>query len=291
MRRFKDNKALQFACAQTLGSQTLFHAANSEIAGQLGAVEEILDIMRRFSDDPQAQLASTSGCFMDLSYDNRVRWKKAGGMETALAAMRNHYWNHTVHFEVWCAFSSGTKDPNEEHFVGLGGIETVVQVMKDHPKSYRVREECMQSMRQVGEFSAAHRSRAYDAGFYDMVIVAMRDAPFDLHQVSSGCANLNIAATDNATIIEALVEAGAVELLFQAVVDFPRMIPPNKWVYDDQYTIYYECIMGMARMARRSEAAKERLRRKDAVEVVRNLMAKAGGHTQLSGWTLREVMS
>lgn len=271
MRRFPDDKDLQLVCAYGVGGLSLFAYDIMSAAGDHGAVELVVELMRKWPDDPRTQIGGVHGCFMDFSSVNRARWEKAGGMELNVAAIRNHYENAEVQFTSWCAFSSGTQEPNQEKFAEIGGIELSVQVMRDHPKSFRVREEVMQSNRAVGMKAAHLRERQVAAGWIEEVATAMKDAPLDMHQQSPGCANLVILASNNETHRDRAIAAGAVELALEAVKNFPRMYSPLQWEYDAQYTVYYDCISLLRHLAKNS-TARERLLKAGAAADVGSVM-------------------
>jgi len=247
---FPGSKGVQLACAQAVASMSLYNKRTSENAGSAGAVEMVVDIMRKWPNDPEMQIGGASGCFMDYSSANRARWAKAGGIEINMASIERHFDNPDAVVQGWYAFSSGTQSPNTEHFVEAGGIELAIRTMKAHPKSYRVREETMQAMRQVGMHSDLSK-RAVEKGWLEEVLNALKEAPMDLHQQSVGCANLAVFSGRNAAFRSRAVKIGAADVALEALRVYPRMMTVTNWPkpYELQYTVREDCLDLLAQLS------------------------------------------
>lgn len=274
LRRFPDDRNLQFSCCQAAGGMSLYNKRTMEAAGKDGAVELVLGAMKRWPQDPEMQLGGLQGCFMDFSAANRLRWQQAGGIEANLQSIRNHYNNSAVVLQACYAFSSGTQEPNTEAFVKAGAIDLLVQVMRDHPTGFRVREEIMQAMKAVGS-NPQTRPALARTSYAREVVAAMRDAPMDFHQQSPGCANVAILAASNATLRAQFVEAGAPEAALAALRAFPEMLRHRQvdWpeAYDKQYTVYEDCTEALAALSSDAEA-RARLKKAGASEEVAGMM-------------------
>jgi len=250
LRRFPDDEELQLLCEGAIASMCLYNKRNMEAAGDKGAVELTVGIMRKWSEDPRAQIGGNMGCYMDFSETNRARWAKAGGIELNIASIDRFFNDSGVLVQAWYAFSSGTQPPNAERFVAAGGIERALRTMEHHPTGFRVREETMQAMRQVG-LTPALSHKAIDMGWLKWVVTALRDAPTDLHQQSAGCANLAIYASQNTTHRSVAVREGAAEVAMAGLQNFARMKSGAGWpaAYDMQYTVREDCLEALAALA------------------------------------------
>mmetsp|Transcript_22976 Transcript_22976/g.66262 ORF Transcript_22976/g.66262 Transcript_22976/m.66262 type:complete len:377 (-) Transcript_22976:129-1259(-) len=256
MRRFPWDKKVQQMCAAALGAgMSLYQFDVMEAAGQRGAVELVLDAQRRWPTDPSMQMGGLQGCFNDFSYANRQRWQEAGGIDYALQTIRNHYNNSEVVLQCWYVFSSGTQSPNQRAFVEKGGIPLAMSSMRDHAQYPRAREEIMQALRAIGQADASYRDQLVEAGFLQSLAAAMREVPLDVHTQSPACANVAIL-TATPEHRAAAVRAGAAELAFTAVRRFPEMVSSVNWAFDDQYTVYEDCLEALANMAPDPEAQK-----------------------------------
>mmetsp|Transcript_22980 Transcript_22980/g.48863 ORF Transcript_22980/g.48863 Transcript_22980/m.48863 type:complete len:415 (-) Transcript_22980:99-1343(-) len=250
MRRFPMDKNLQLTCAHALSNgMSLYQFDVQQEAGKAGAVELVLDAQRRFPDDPTMQFGGDSGCFHDFSKENRLRWQKAGGVEYNMQTILRHFNNSAVVEQCWFAFSSGTQTPNEYRFVEDGGIELGVRCMREHGPERRIREETMQAMRAVGRAGADNRQHLAEAGFLEELVKTMQEVPLDVHSQSPACANIAIMTKDSPERTARAVKAGATELALKAVRTFPDMISSVNWAFDDQYTVYEDCLEAVAQLA------------------------------------------
>lgn len=249
MRRFPMDKNLQLLCAHALGGgMSLYQFDVQQEAGKAGAVELVLDAQRRFPDDPHMQFGGESGCFHDFSEDNRLRWQKAGGVEYNMQTILRHFNNSAVVEQCWYAFSSGTQRPNEYRFVEDGGIELGIRSMREHARHGRIREETMQAMRAVGRAGADNRQHLAEAGFLEELVKTMQEVPLDVHSQSPACANIAIVTRSSPERRARAVKAGATELALKAVRTFPDMVSSVDWAFDDQYTVYEDCLQALAEL-------------------------------------------
>jgi len=250
-------KGVQLACSQAVASMSLYNKRTMEAAGEGGVVELLVNIMRRWPEDPQMQIGGASGCFMDYSSANRARWASEGGIEVNMASIVRFFDNPEAVLQGWFAFSSGAQPPNTERFAEAGGIELAIRTMRAHAKSYRVREEVMQAMRQVGKISDLSL-RAVNKGWLEEVMKALKDAPSDMHQQSVGCANLAVYSGRNASFREKAVRLGAADVALEALRAFPKMISPASWPksFETQYTVREDCVDCLAQLSLDLEGAK-----------------------------------
>jgi len=234
---------------------SLYQLDIMEEAGRLGAVELVLDMERRWRNDPSMQQLGLNGCFNDFSYTNRERWQKAGGITYNMETIRRHYNNSEVVLQCWFAFSSGTQAPNQRAFVEAGGIEEGMRCMKDHKSYSRVREEIMQAMRAVGSCDKCEEfaNRLVAEGFLENIATAMREVPLDIHTQSPACANVAILSRTNVTHRARAIKDGLVELSMKAVHAFPSMVSSVDWAFNDQYTVYEDCLEALANLVKDKE--------------------------------------
>lgn len=217
------------------------------------------------------QQGGSSGCFHDFSKENRLRWQKAGGVEYNMQTIRDHFNDSAVVEQCWFAFSSGTQYPNEQRFVDAGGIELGVESMKAHGPDRRIREETMQAMRAVGVAKEEYRQRLADAGYIEELTRALREVPLDVHTQSPACSNIYILAKDAPKRAERAIKSDGIELAVKAVRDFPDMVSSVNWAYDDQYTVYEDCLAALVSL----QATRAGLERLSSVSHVREVIQTA----------------
>jgi len=244
MRRFPRLKLVQRFCAQAVSEMSLFAIKVQTAAGQKGVVELVVDMMRRWSEDPEMQVGGHSGCFMDFTRDNRLRFKLYGGIEVLMDAIRNHMDHESPVLQAWFGFSSGTQEPNTQHFVDAGGIELAVESFRRHPKAYRVREEIMQALRPPLLTNREVRNTLGKMGYINDLAAAMQDAPLDFHQIAPACASLAMLTSENRTHRLLAQAAGVTQLALKAIVEYPQMKSIADWspAFDSQYAVYDECL-------------------------------------------------
>jgi len=262
LKRFPNDKSVQLACAKAVGGMSLFNQKNMQVAGELGAVELVVNIMQRWRDDPQAQIGGVSGCFMDLSYENRARWAQAGGIAVNIDSARKFYKQPDTVVEATYAFSSGTQPPNEQRFVDAGGVQLLMDLMQDHGRSKRVREECMQATRPLARHSAGLRAKLVEAGYVPLLVTAMEEATLDKHQLSVACDNLKLLVSNNATLVDTVVNAGATLKAFDAVRLAYRMGDDGTHpAYTEAtYTVQEDCLELLTLLSPNEQARQELIR-------------------------------
>lgn len=246
MRRFPDSKAVQHSCAAALAGISLFSFKTQTAAGEAGAVELVVDMIRRWPMDPHMQEFGMCGCFNDFQPLNRERFAKAGGWELAMAALRNHPSDEFVVVQVGYVTSSGTQEPNAQAFADVGGIEMTLAAMKAHAHESRVREEYIGGMQAVLRHSEDLRNRAVKAGWIPEILAAMRDSPMDMHLMTWSCIALHVLAEKNHTFRNMIAGAGATQLALDAVQNTPAMLEHlgsdgHPLYAETQYTVGKSC--------------------------------------------------
>lgn len=291
LRRFHDDKSVLKECIRALGGGLILYQYDlQEYAGNLGGVELVLDAQRKFKEDPKMQLGGESGCFHDFSHANRERFQKAGGIEYLIETIDRHFDNPEVVLNCWFAFSSGTQTPNERHFVEAGGIPAAIKSMTVHAKYSRVREEAMQSLRAVERCAGCGdlQAQLVQAGLIPILVKAAKDVPMDVHTQSPVCANLAHLTSANDTQRHMAIEEGAVRLAVKAVENFPQMVSSVNWAFDDQYTVYEDCLEALANMVLDFSAVVE-LRSLNAQDVIQTAMKnKPKQRVKMAGWAILE---
>jgi len=277
MRNHKGAPKLQAQCAEAVSGMSLYSLNVQTAAGKKGAVELVVDMMKRWPQDPSVQKGGNSGCFMDFSWENRKRFADHGGIEVMLAAIENHWNNSEVVVQSWYGFSSGTQAPNAERFVKAGGLKSGVKCMRGHAKSYRVREEVMQAFRTPLMTNEAARTALADAGYLQDLVDTMHDSPMDYHQISPACANIFYLAARNKTHRQIAHKVGATRVALKALVEYPQMKPTVGWApeFDAQYTVDDDCLRVLVALSTVCEAHRS-LMDANAAEVVRGVLARRG---------------
>jgi len=111
------------------------------------------------------------------------------------------------------------------------------------------------------------------AGFLENIATAMTEVPMDIHIQSPGCANVLALTARSAAHRSRAVEDGLAELALKAVRSFPNMISSVAWAFDDQYTVYEDCVGALASLAQ-DERGKAVLREAGASQDVRAALQK-----------------
>jgi len=218
-------------------------------AARAGAVEELVQSMSRFPEDPEMQQASNLGLLLVRSPENRIRWAAAGGIEANAASIRRLYNDSSIQYNAWCLFASGTGEPNEVRFHDAGGIELAVQVLRDHMDSLPIREQVLNSMRAISAHSDRLRSAVLASGFVEAAVQASRQTPGELSQQALVCGNFGNLAEGDEGHREALLAAGAIDVAALAVRTAPDMRRPADGEQGVRYTVYGECFKALEALA------------------------------------------
>mmetsp|Transcript_90794 Transcript_90794/g.282881 ORF Transcript_90794/g.282881 Transcript_90794/m.282881 type:complete len:431 (-) Transcript_90794:46-1338(-) len=209
VRRFPSDKSLQGSCLNCLGMMSLFSRKTSVYAGTLGAPQLTVQAMRTHN----MAMGGTLGCFNDFCPENRVRMRLAGGVKLMLeqcGVNGTHYWDAKAQLMTWCGFSSFHDKDNLAEFRELGGIESSVQIMKDHPKSYRVREEVLMSTKGTAA-KAAYRIALVEAGFLDILLQSLKEDSGDPQIVALGFESLRLFVESNESVRMTVARMGFAE--------------------------------------------------------------------------------
>jgi len=231
LRAFPQDKQLQIQCGGSVSGACLFNRPLSLRAGELGAVELLIDIMRRWPEDPKCQIGGMSGGFMDFSGENRARWAAYGGVEVNLDSIRRFYNNSEVVLQAMYGFSSGTEDNDLLVAMG-GGLELFMQILRDHVHGYRVPEETFQAIKFVKHPKL--QSRLMELGFPTRAVEVMRELSTDRFMQDPACVCLN-AFAPNATQRSIMVKSGVVEVAFDAAFGYDQHQGEAK---DTEHAVY-----------------------------------------------------
>mmetsp|Transcript_90793 Transcript_90793/g.282876 ORF Transcript_90793/g.282876 Transcript_90793/m.282876 type:complete len:431 (-) Transcript_90793:46-1338(-) len=215
VRRFPLDKSLQGSCLNCLGSISLFNPETSVYAGTLGAPQLTVQAMRTHN----MALGGTLGCFNDFNFENRVRMRLAGGVKLMLEQSGVNgtlYWDAGAQFSNWCGFSSYHDKGSYAEFRDLGGIESIIQVMKDHGKSYRVREEILQCTKGMAGM-AVYRVALVEAGFLEILLQSFKEDSADPQVVALGFDTLRMLVETNETVRMTAVRMGFAEAALAAL--------------------------------------------------------------------------
>mmetsp|Transcript_13593 Transcript_13593/g.38668 ORF Transcript_13593/g.38668 Transcript_13593/m.38668 type:complete len:387 (+) Transcript_13593:76-1236(+) len=270
LRAFPQDKELQLRCAGTISGTCLFNRPLSLRAGELGAVELVVDIMRRWPEDPNCQVGGMSGGFMDFSGENRARWADYGGIEVNLDSIRRFYNSPKVVLEAMYAFSSGTEG-NDVRVAKGGGLELFMDILRDHVHSYRVAEETFQAIKFVR--TPELQSHMIELGFPARIVEVMREKSDDRFMQDPACVCLTTFA-HNATQRAIFAKSGVTEAAFDAVFDFGQhqgKAKDNEHAMYDGYRPDQTCMNILASMAEEPEG-KERLLKLGAREKLYELL-------------------
>eukprot|EP00408_Alexandrium_pacificum_P060321 CAMPEP_0171162524 /NCGR_PEP_ID=MMETSP0790-20130122/4635_1 /TAXON_ID=2925 /ORGANISM="Alexandrium catenella, Strain OF101" /LENGTH=369 /DNA_ID=CAMNT_0011627127 /DNA_START=128 /DNA_END=1237 /DNA_ORIENTATION=- len=255
MRAFPRDKQLQLRCAGSISGTCLFNRPLSLRAGELGAVELVVDIMRRWPEDPDCQVGGMSGGFMDFSGENRARWAGCGGVEANLDSIRRFYRDPKVVLQAMFAFSSGTED-NDARVAKGGGLELFLDLLRDHAHSYRVPEETFQAIKFVR--TPELQSRMIELGFPARIVEVMRVNSDDRFMQDPACVSL-MSFVYNATQRAIFAKSGVAEVAFDAVFDFGHhqgVAQDNEHAMYDGYRPDQTCMKVLASMAEEPEGKK-----------------------------------
>jgi len=219
MRRHQDALHVQILAAQSLEAIALFNRETSLAVADAGAIEAVVDLLRKYPMHPEVQkLTACLSSFNDFVPENRPRIRAAGGIELIFLAMRNHYNNPDVLFRTGCAISATSGDAGvAEAMAANDGIPFLVQMMRDHLKSYRVGQEIMQATRNMQHIDAKYREELLRNGFVDAALDTIRGEMHERGTPTIGSSNLALVAFRNATLQNELLEKGAVELVLEAL--------------------------------------------------------------------------
>jgi len=268
LKAFPQDKGLQLVCASGISGTCLFNRPLSLRAGEIGAVELIVDIMRRWPEDPDCQVGGMSGSFMDFSGENRKRWADYGGIEVNLDSIRRFYKNPKVVLEAMYAFSSGTED-NDVRLAKGGGLELFMDILRDHVQDYRVPEETFQAIKFIK--TPELQNRMIELGFPARTVEVMRKKSNDRFMQDPACRSL-MSFLYNATQRTIFARSGVTEVAFDAVFDFGQHLgeaKDNEHAMYDGYRPDQTCMMVLASMAEEPEG-KERLVKLGAREKLKN---------------------
>mmetsp|Transcript_52906 Transcript_52906/g.106137 ORF Transcript_52906/g.106137 Transcript_52906/m.106137 type:complete len:303 (-) Transcript_52906:44-952(-) len=182
-------------------------------------------------------LGGIIGCFQDFQEENRIRMREAGGIKLLLDACGingTHYSDAQAQFEVWCAFSSYHQNDSYAEFKRLGGIESAVAIMRDHAKSYRVREEILQCTKgMLGK--ALYRKFFLEAGFLDALLEALHEDRGDPQVLALGFDSLRMLIETDAATRATVASKGAVGLVLQALRDHSEALTNTRRAGDTQH--------------------------------------------------------
>lgn len=259
LRAFPQDKELQLLCAASLSGTCLFNRPLSLRAGELGAVELVVDIMRRWPEDPNCQVGGMSGGFMDFSGENRARWAEYGGIEVNLDSIRRFYTSPKVVLEAMFAFSSGTED-NDVRVAKGGGLELFMDLLRDHVHSYRVPEETFQAIKFVR--TPELQSRMIGLGFPARIVEVMREKSDDRFMQDPACVCL-MSFVHNATQRAIFAKSGVTEVAFDAVFNFGQhqgKAEDNEHAMYDGYRPDESCMNVLASMAEEPEGQESLLK-------------------------------
>mmetsp|Transcript_90796 Transcript_90796/g.282888 ORF Transcript_90796/g.282888 Transcript_90796/m.282888 type:complete len:302 (-) Transcript_90796:157-1062(-) len=158
-------------------------------------------------------MGGTLGCFNDFCPENRVRMRLAGGVKLMLEQSGVNgtlYWNAGAQFSNWCGFSSYHDKDSYVEFREFGGIESLIQVMKDHGKSYRVREEILQCTKGMAGM-AVYRVALVEAGFLDILLQSLKEDSGDPQIVALGFESLRLFVESNESVRMTVARMGFAE--------------------------------------------------------------------------------
>eukprot|EP00316_Scyphosphaera_apsteinii_P019996 CAMPEP_0119343880 /NCGR_PEP_ID=MMETSP1333-20130426/106682_1 /TAXON_ID=418940 /ORGANISM="Scyphosphaera apsteinii, Strain RCC1455" /LENGTH=633 /DNA_ID=CAMNT_0007356297 /DNA_START=1865 /DNA_END=3767 /DNA_ORIENTATION=+ len=226
---FPDDKSLAQVCSSAILMLNLFTVDTATRAGELGGVERVLAVQKRWPNDPAMQTGGVQGSFMDMVPANRVKWAEAGGIDECFASIKRFYARalagdtNATDAVLQCtyALSSGCQAPNEHRVVASGHIPFLVQVHREFGTAFRVAEEINQCTRVLATSQEGADALAA-AGYIEQLVGEMHAKP-DRYRVSPGClAALGLA---NKGYAARLRHAGAVEALHNLTT---YVFPPMK---------------------------------------------------------------
>jgi hypothetical protein len=191
MRTFTDHMDLQYSCSLALRGMSLYHKRAQEFAGDLGAVELVVEAMKRWPLVPKMQLGVVSSSFMEFSAQNRQRWANAGGFEQNMRSIQVHYGNGTTVLSGCASFSTGADTPNRKLFMRSGGVQLLLGVWRDHADVHHMREKISQTFLHLAKDGPEGQSHLVSKGYIGMLAQAMAGQTEDFRLGYFACETLS----------------------------------------------------------------------------------------------------
>lgn len=204
-----DDEEVQIRCMHAIAGFTFNSPPCQASAGRHGAMELFVAAIKRFADDPLfMQTGGMVASLMDLSPENRQRFAEQGGIKLMLDGIDKNFNDPKLVVQGWYAIAAASQSPPfAKKFVEAKGIDYAIKSIQRHSKAFRVREEVMEAMSNLG---TKYFEGAVGKGWMKEVTTAMRDSPYDKHLQSVGCTTLATYAVDK--MRKLAVENGAVEV-------------------------------------------------------------------------------
>merc|ERR1719471_211158 len=105
-------------------------------------MEILMEIPKKWPNDPKMQVYSMAGNLMSKSENNRKRWIAAEGMRQAMTALYEWPHDHNVKLSVLTTLASVVQE-DPLHFLKYGGQLLMMQILKDEVQDAKVIEEVL----------------------------------------------------------------------------------------------------------------------------------------------------
>lgn len=250
LKTWPDDKELQWLCGGALSSAALYHKGIAEEAGNEGFMEILMEMPKKWPNDPKMQTYSMAGNMMSVSENNRRRWVAAGGMRQAMTALFEWPHDHNVKLSVLTALAYAVQD-DAHHFLQYGGQLLMMQYLQKDINDTRVIEEVLEIGSALANDTASWHVLLSEKTYIERVVKAMNAHKDDIFVQSAGCKNLKIFASDSATRTLAL-EAGATDVAVDVVEGFEERkalskakVDPLKQTYSSKYQPDVACVFAL----------------------------------------------
>lgn len=222
MKRHPKVAWVQVACGNALESVALFNRAQSLAVRDADAIQAVINALRQFPMNKEVQkLTACLSSFNDYAPENRPIILQKGGIDLIFTAMKNFYNDSEVLFRTGCAISATSGDQGVAAAIAADdNIPFLMQMMRDHLKSYRVGQEIMQATRNLMMFDTpdrSHREVLLRNGFAKAALDTIKAEMHERGTPTIGSTNLGLLAHKNKTLQDQLLADGAVETILKAM--------------------------------------------------------------------------
>jgi len=236
VKHFHGDTEVEHQCLNSVAALNLYNRETSLYAADLGVIELTVDFWKRNFDDPKHNIANYFGCYQDYAPENRERMREAGAIKMIFDACGEggkHFWDAGSQFSCWCAFSSFHTDLNYKEFVRLDGLRHLHATFRDHPKSYRVREEILQAAKGICAYKA-YRAVLAEMGFVELLTDAVQTEGDDPQVQALGLETLRMFIDANASLRSMVVAKGGVNTTFQTLEKHAAKLLNTRAAWDSQ---------------------------------------------------------